>query len=87
VSNAHHVGLAVAYSAVACQSNQVEDWGRQTPEQIKIPGRLNGRVILTLGDKWTELEEPITDLKKFWFGRENERLTAFQQTLTDMRQA
>jgi len=87
VSTAHHVGLAVAYSAVASQTHQVEGWGRDTPEQIKAAGRWNGRVILTLGDKWTELEEPIADLKKFWFSVENERLTAFQQTLTDMRPA
>jgi len=85
VSDAHHVGLAVAYSAVATQSRQVEGYGLDTNERIGSPGRWNGRVILTLGDKWTELEGPISDLKDSWLGAENVKLTAFQQKLTDMR--
>lgn len=86
VSDTHHVGLAIAFSAVATQSCQVEGYGRDTPEQISSRGRWNGRVILTLRDKGTELEGPISDLKELWFGAENVKLTAFQQTLTDMRQ-
>ncbi|KAK0618495.1 short chain dehydrogenase reductase [Bombardia bombarda] len=85
VSSAYHVGLAVVYSAVATQANQVEAYGRDDPETVKSPGRWNGRVILTLGDRWTELEEPIAALRPQWFGDYNTEKTAFQQVLTDMR--
>ncbi|KAK1638011.1 hypothetical protein BDP81DRAFT_515426 [Colletotrichum phormii] len=85
VSTARHVGLAVAYSATASQARQVEGYGRDSPAQIQSPGRWNGRVIITLGDAWTEIEEPMARLRWAWFGEENTRLTAFQQVLTDMR--
>ncbi|CAI7619530.1 unnamed protein product [Penicillium glandicola] len=85
VSSAHHVGLAIAFSAVASQPHQVEGYGKDTPEVIECQGRWNGRVILTLGDKWTELEEPIADLRQQWFGKWNTDMTTFQQRLTDMR--
>jgi hypothetical protein len=85
VSTAHHVGLAVVYSAIASQSRQVESYGCDTFDEVNRPGRWNGRVILTLGDKWTELEEPIASLRESWFGAENSRLTVFQQILTDTR--
>ena len=85
VSSAHHVRLAIAFSAVASQPHQVEGYGKDTPEAIGCQGRWNGRVILTLGDKWTELEEPIADLRQQWFGKWNTDMTTFQQRLTDMR--
>ena len=85
VSTAMHVGLAVVYSAVAAQDHQVEGYGRDTPEDISAPGRWNGRIIVTLGDQWTEVEEPIASLRSQWFGEYNTKMTAFQQTLTDMR--
>ncbi|KAJ8066464.1 hypothetical protein OCU04_005524 [Sclerotinia nivalis] len=77
VSTAHHVWLAVVYSATASQSRQVEGYGRDTLDEVNRPGRWNGRIILTLGDKWTELEEPIASLRESWFGAENSKLTAF----------
>ncbi|KAH7322517.1 short chain dehydrogenase reductase [Stachybotrys elegans] len=85
VSSAHHVGLAVVHSAVAQQENQVEGYGRDTPEAVKSPGRWNGRCILTLGDHWTEIEEPLSRLRGDWFGAFNKEKTAFQQILTDIR--
>ena len=85
VSSAMHVGLAVVYSAVATQDHQVEAYGRDAPESINSPGRWNGRIILTLGETWTELEEPIAKLRTQWFGEYNTKMTAFQQTLTDTR--
>ncbi|KAL4733557.1 hypothetical protein BDV11DRAFT_175589 [Aspergillus similis] len=84
VSTAQHVALAVAYSATASQENSVESYGNDGPEQLG-PGRWNGRVILTLGDKWTELEEPLAERRSGWFGAWNTEKTAFQQKLTDMR--
>lgn len=85
VSKAHHVGLAVAFSAVATQQRQVEGYGRDSKAKIESPGRWNGRVILTLGDRWTEIEEPIAELRNQWLGKWNAEMTAFQQMLTDTR--
>ncbi|KAK4692281.1 hypothetical protein P7C71_g4890, partial [Lecanoromycetidae sp. Uapishka_2] len=85
VSSAEHVGLAIGYSATAMQTSEVECYGRDTPEMIKALNRWNGRVIMTLGDRWTELEEPLAKLRPQWFGGYNTEKTAFQQYLTDMR--
>ncbi|KAI9878963.1 MAG: hypothetical protein M1830_010017 [Pleopsidium flavum] len=85
VSSAMHVGLALAYSATANQAHQVETYGRDPAETVSAPGRWNGRTILTLGEKYTELEEPIASLRSNWFGEYNTEMTAFQQKLTDMR--
>lgn len=85
VSSAHHVGLAVAYSAIANQARAVEAYGRDDLAQMEKQGRWNGRVILTLGDRWTEVEEEISRLRPTWFGGWNDEMTRFQQKLTDMR--
>ena len=85
VSSAYFVGLAVVFSAVATQSRQVEAYGKD--ERAEIHGRWNGRSILTLGDTYTELEEPIASLRPQWFGKENTELTRAQQTATDFREA
>ena len=89
------VGLAIAYSATARQSCRVEDYGRDADrpqdssrgddESAAGEGRWNGRVILTLGEEYTELEEGLARLKPVWFGEENTRLTALQQRATDFR--
>ncbi|KAB2573547.1 Short-chain dehydrogenase/reductase SDR [Lasiodiplodia theobromae] len=85
VSTAHHVGLAVAFSATAGQPSQVESYGRDTDKQVQAAGRWNGRVILTLGDRWTEVEEGLAKLRPQWMGEWNAEMTAFQQRLTDSR--
>lgn len=85
VSSADFVGLALVYSATATQERRVESYGKETEPEAWTPGRWNGRVILTLGDAYTELEEPISDLRRFWFGRENLHLSRRQQAATDFR--
>ncbi|USP74922.1 short chain dehydrogenase reductase [Curvularia clavata] len=85
ISSAYHVGLAIAYSATAQQQRAVESYGRDDATKSNSPGRWNGRIILTLGDRWTELEEPIASLRPNWFGEYNTKMTAFQQKLTDQR--
>ncbi|KAF9634861.1 Short-chain dehydrogenase/reductase SDR [Lasiodiplodia theobromae] len=85
VSDAHHVGLAVAYSATATQPRAVEAYGRDNAAELEKPGRWNGRVILTLGDRWTEVEEEVARLRPTWLGAWNDEMTRFQQKLTDMR--
>lgn len=83
VSSAYVVGLAVVYSAVAQQKQKVESYGKDSDEPVT--GKWNGRTILTLGDSYTELEEPLAKLRPQWFGEDNTRLTRMQQTATDFR--
>ncbi|PIG85952.1 hypothetical protein AARAC_004475, partial [Aspergillus arachidicola] len=64
ISGSFHAGLAVSFAAVARQARSVELYGRDDPAKIASPGRWNGRVILTLGDRWTEVEEPIAALRQ-----------------------
>nr|POE75185.1 short-chain dehydrogenase reductase 3c [Quercus suber]POE94734.1 short-chain dehydrogenase reductase 3c [Quercus suber] len=86
VSSADFVGLAVVYSAVAYQSKIVEPYGKDEEDELsRIPSRWNGRTILTLGDRYTELEGPIATLRPQWFGKRNAELTRLQQTATDFR--
>lgn len=85
VSTAHFVGLAVAYSAVATEQQKVHAYGKDTDEWKQRPGRWNGRTILTLGERYTELEGPIGDLSSSWFGDDNVRETKLQQAATDFR--
>jgi hypothetical protein len=65
----------------------VEAYGKETEEEkwTNGKGRWNGRVILTLGTEYTEMEEPLADLRPFWFGRENLKMTRLQQAATDFR--
>jgi hypothetical protein len=86
ISSAFHVGLAVAYAAVARQARSVELYGRDDPIKVASPGRWNGRVIVTLGDTWTEVEESIAGARPHWFGEYNTEKTALQQKLTDLRE-
>lgn len=85
ISSAFHVGLAIAYAAVAQQARSVEMYGRDDPTKAASSGRWNGRVVVTLGDKWTEVEEPIAAARRQWFGEYNTEKTALQQKLTDLR--
>ena len=85
VSSADFVGLAVVYSAAATQHQTVELYGKDSLSLAKKPSRWNGRTILTLGDRYTELEGPIASLRVKWFGLENTELTRLQQAATDFR--
>ena len=85
VSTPEFVGLALVYSATARQSRGVEAYGKEKEADILHEGRWNGRVIMTLGTRYTELEEPIAELRPMWFGKENFELTRAQQAVTDPR--
>ncbi|CAJ2506366.1 Uu.00g004960.m01.CDS01 [Anthostomella pinea] len=85
-SSAHFVGVALVYSATASQERRVEPYGKEHDADIWRAERWNGRIIYVLGDRYTELEEAIADLRPFWFGRENLRLTRSQQAMLDMRE-
>ena len=73
----------MVYSAVAEQDRQVEAYGKD--KRVDTPGRWNGRTMLTLGDGYTELEEPIASLRLQWFGEQDTELTRAQQIATDLR--
>lgn len=73
------------YSAVATQQRRVQTYGKDKNEELWKQERWNGRVILTLGETYTELEEPLADLTPFWMGRESWALTRMQQAATDFR--
>ena len=85
VNAAHDVGLALAYSATAKQPRRIEAYGKENDADNIREGRWNGRVILTLGNRYTELEGPLAELRPFWLGRENEKMTRAQQAETDFR--
>ena len=86
VSSSDHVGRALVYAATARQPRRVAAYGKEAMgERYREGERWNGRVILTLGDTYTELEEPMSDLRPWWFGRDNELLTQLQQAATDFR--
>lgn len=85
VSSAEFVGRALVFSATATQRGQVEIYGKDGLECREKEGRWNGRVILTLGDRYTELEERYAEVRPMWFGERNTLLTKEQQALTDFR--
>ena len=84
-SSAEHAALAIAHSLTATQDHQVERYGRDSSEAMKEIGSWNCRVIMTLEDIWTEIEEPLGSLRSQWLGAYNTEATAFQQQLTDFR--
>ena len=86
VSAAEHVAKAILYCAIGQQDHRVEEYGKDTPETFR-PGPLNGRTILTLGETWTEVEEPLVACRQQWMGLKNEHLTRKQQAITDSRGA
>jgi len=85
VSSAHEAAVALVYSATAQQVRRVEAYGKDQDSEDEKAGRWNGRVILVLGDKYTEVEETYASLRSAWMGRENARMYRVQQAATDVR--
>ncbi|KAI0163983.1 short chain dehydrogenase reductase [Xylariaceae sp. FL1272] len=84
VSSPEFVARALVYSATACQKRRVETYGKEAEAELWTKGeRWNGRVIVTLGNAYVEVEESIADLKPFWLGHDILRLTKMQQAATD----
>ena len=86
VSSAHTVALALVYSATAKEPRRVESYGKDKDAEDEKERRWNGRVILTLGERYTELEESYANFRSIWLGKENARLFRLQQAATDGRQ-
>ncbi len=77
------MGRALVYSVTARQARRVVVYGKEGPTNKYTEGeRWNGRVILTLSETYTE---PISDLRPWYSGQENKRLTGLQQAATDFR--
>ena len=85
VSSPEEVALAIVYSANAMAKRRVEPYGRDKDDDDAQQARWNGRVIFTLGNRFTELEEPYADQVSSWFGEENKSMTRQQQILIDKR--
>ncbi|KAK9770015.1 hypothetical protein SCAR479_13340 [Seiridium cardinale] len=85
VSSAYVPGLALVFAATASQERRVGSYGKETEKEVWGKERWNGRIILTLGDSFSELEETIADLQPFWFGLDNFKHARRQQAATDMR--
>ncbi|KAI9653413.1 MAG: hypothetical protein M1821_007078 [Bathelium mastoideum] len=100
VSSSEHVALALAFSATAYEEKQVELYGKElelgpvsnksnkdatNPNGETARHRWNGRILLTLGDTATELEEPLADLREQYMGEYVTKLTRQQQAMTDGR--
>ncbi|KAL9591681.1 MAG: hypothetical protein Q9179_007476 [Wetmoreana sp. 5 TL-2023] len=85
VSDAHTVARALVFAATAKEPRRVEDYGKDKAEDREEERRWNGRVIITLGDQYTEVEEKYADLRSIWLGEENARLFRSQQAATDGR--
>ncbi len=85
ISSADFVGLALVYSAVARQACRVEPYGKETEKDILEEGRWNGRVILTLGDTYTEVEEAFSETRPLWIRSEILDSIRHQQAVLDFR--
>lgn len=64
----------------------MEDYGNDKSEERDGERRWNGRVIVVLGNTYTEVEGPYADLRSAWLGEDNARLFKSQQAATDTRQ-
>lgn len=87
VCTADSVGLALAYSATAheSESNRTDVYGRKKESDNAGTRRWNGKVIMVLGESYTELEGPYAEFLPKWLGKENDRLIKAQQALTNSR--
>lgn len=50
-----------------------------------VESRWNGKVIVTLGDRYMEVEEPIADARPVWLGEEATRVIGAQLDAMDSR--
>ena len=85
VSTAEFVGLALVYSATAQESHRTDTYGKEKESDNKRVSRWNGKVIMTLGNQYTEIEGPLAELRPLWLGEENDKLIKAQQAETDFR--
>lgn len=87
VSSADSVGLALAYSATAHESpsDRTDVYGKEKESENAGTRRWNGKVIMVLGNIYTELEGPFAQFRPQWLGKANDGNIRAQQALTDLR--
>lgn len=88
ICTADDVAKALVFSATAKETRRVEIYGKEDQSELSKPGRWNGRVILQLGDKFLEVEEPLCDWRDSgsWIGAEDLKSIKKSQALTDWRE-
>lgn len=79
LSEAHDVGLALVFSAVAKEDSRVEFDLRDDTKEGRPGGRWNGRMIWVVGKHFSEVEEPYVTLREQWLGEEAEEYLRRQQ--------
>ena len=82
MSSARFVALALVFSATAYEDRRVEVYANDGDLRHPTPQRWNGRVIVTLGDTYTEVEESLADLCPSWLGERNTELIRAMQAAT-----
>lgn len=79
ISTADHVGLALVYSAIAKQSRRVEQYGQQKNDtEDRDESRWNGRVIVTSGERYMEVEEPLAEARPMWLREESDSISKIE---------
>lgn len=84
LSTADNVGLALVYSAVAMQSRRVEKYeqGKNDAED-RYESRWNGRVIVTSGDRYMEVEGPLAESRPMWVREVSDTLSRTELVATN----
>ncbi|RWA07617.1 hypothetical protein EKO27_g7485 [Xylaria grammica] len=85
VSDARYAGRALVYSAIATQDREVQAYGKDKDANLFTGGRWNGRVIMVIGETYTEVEESVANLRPYAIGRENADMARRQQAVSDVR--
>ena len=85
LSTPYDIALALVFSATAKQRRRVTAYGKERENENDPGERWNGRVLFVSGNKYTEVEEQIAELRGQWLGREQDELLKRQQMLTDTR--
>lgn len=64
------------YSATAKQSRRVEEYGQPKNDAEKnYESRWNGRVIVTSGERYMEVEESLAEARPMWLREESDTIS------------
>ena len=67
------------YSAIAMQSRRVEEYGQGKSEaEDRDESRWNGRVIVTSGERYMEVEESLAQSRPLWLREESDTLSRIE---------
>ncbi|KAF9891425.1 hypothetical protein FE257_004281 [Aspergillus nanangensis] len=83
-SDAHFVGLALVHSATASQTERVGVRYEERESQEWTTERWNGRMILTVNETYTELEEQFFDLQGSLLRWENPEILRYTRVFAQL---